>query len=446
MQDTVPVRAALLPAYPHGKIPLMFAIIRRTARVLITTIILAALLGGSIVPPGDQTEQVRAFTRQIEFDYVGWTINALGVKFQQMALGSGDYLGNDSRHQMMLDYMALVGEIQKLEVQLNDIYADPEVDDPYADSLELRDQLQSLYARRARVGPLAESILQSQVSDVAAEAGLTLGGQPVPPVLFHSTPLPLALIVSPRNIIRQDEDISLTPDLTVDQQAALEYQVDTALDVSSLVVRIGGVGLYPTMVYQTSYLNGYVEVVSHEWTHNFLTLRPLGLNYLASPELRTMNETTASIAGKELGRAILERYYPELVPPPQPVTQPAEPTTPLEPPAFDFNAEMRATRVRVDDLLAAGEIHEAEIYMEARRAFFWENGYHIRKLNQAYFAFYGAYADQPGGGAAGTDPVGAAVRQLRTQSATLADFLNRISWMSSVDQLYQSVGYQPKGK
>jgi hypothetical protein len=424
----------------------MFTTLRRTTRILITLAFLAVLLGGSVVPPGDQTERIRAFTRQIEFDYIGWTINALGVKFQQISLGSGDYLSNDARHQMMLEYMELVAAIQQAEDQLNDVYADPDVGDPFEASSELRAHLQSLYGRRERVGPLAESILQGQISSIAADMGLTLGGQPIPPVLFHSTPLPMALIVSPRDVIRQDEDISLIPDLTIDQQAALENQVETGLDVSSLVVKIGGVGLYPTMVYQTSYLNGYVEVVAHEWVHNFLTLRPLGLNYLSSPELRTMNETTASIAGKEMSQALLEKYYPELIPPPPVAKQPVEPLTPEEPPAVDFNSEMRTTRVRVDDLLAAGNIQEAETYMEARRVFFRENGYLIRKLNQAYFAFYGAYADQPGGGAAGADPVGAAVRQLRAQSPSLGDFLNRISWMWSVDQLYEAAAYQPEGE
>jgi hypothetical protein len=67
-----------------------------------------------------------------------------------------------------------------------------------------------------------------------------------------------------------------------------------------------------------------------------------------------------------------------------------------------------------------------------------QHGYLIRKLNQAYFAFYGAYADTPGG-AAGEDPVGPAVRALRQQSASLADFLNRISWMTSFDQLQAAV-------
>ncbi len=109
-----------------------------------------------------------------------------------------------------------------------------------------------------------------------------------------------------------------------------------------------------------------------------------------------------------------------------------------EPPAFDFRAEMRITRVTVDQLLAEGQVEQAEAYMEARRVFFWENGYRIRKLNQAYFAFYGAYADQPGG-AAGTDPVGAAVRSLRLSSPSLADFIRRISWMSTYDQLQKAI-------
>lgn len=76
--------------------------------------------------------------------------------------------------------------------------------------------------------------------------------------------------------------------------------------------------------------------------------------------------------------------------------------------------------------------------MELRRQFLWDNGYRIRKLNQAYFAFYGAYADSPGG-AAGSDPVGEAVRQLRAQSTSLKDFLNTMSWMSTFEDLQKAV-------
>jgi hypothetical protein len=73
--------------------------------------------------------------------------------------------------------------------------------------------------------------------------------------------------------------------------------------------------------------------------------------------------------------------------------------------------------------------------MEARRRFLWEHGYQIRKLNQAYFAFYGAYADSPGGGAAGQDPVGPAVQELRRRSSSLADFISRIAWVTSFERL-----------
>lgn len=90
--------------------------------------------------------------------------------------------------------------------------------------------------------------------------------------------------------------------------------------------------------------------------------------------------------------------------------------------------------MHVDQLLAAGKIDEAESYMDARRLVFWDHGYHIRKLNQAYFAFYGSYADVPGG-AAGNDPVGAAVRELWNRAASPAAFLRQMSWLSNYEQL-----------
>jgi hypothetical protein len=338
---------------------------------------------------------------------------------------------------LVLEYLDLVTGIQMAEGQLNNIYADPNISDPQSASGDLRQELEGLYDLRETIGPVAEGILQSQISHIVAELDLGLGGQTVPPVLYHNTPLPFALIVSPREVIRQDEDISLLPDFTVDEHVELEEEVDSNLDVSSLVVPIGGVGVYPTMVQETNNLVWLSEVVAHEWTHNFLSLRPLGINYFTSPELRVMNETTASIAGKEIGRAVLDMFYPELVPQPEPGTEPLEPT---EPPAFDFRAEMHETRLTADELLADGKIDEAESYMERRRSFFWEHGYQIRKLNQAYFAFYGAYADEPGGAAgAAEDPVGEAVRALRNQSPSLAVFLKRISWITSFDQLQRVV-------
>ena len=119
---------------------------------------------------------------------------------------------------------------------------------------------------------------------------------------------------------------------------------------------------------------------------------------------------------------------------------------PDQPPKFDFRKEMNITRLHADQLLAEGKIEQAEEYMEERRLVFWENGYHsLRRLNQAYFAFHGAYADEPGG-AAGTveDPIGSAVRALRMKSTSLLQFLNRASWITSYADLQQAVGEDPQ--
>jgi hypothetical protein len=152
-----------------------------------------------------------------------------------------------------------------------------------------------------------------------------------------------------------------------------------------------------------------------------------------------MNETVARIVGNEIGAQVVQRFYPEFAPPPLEPSEskPAEPEDD-EPQGFDFRAEMRETRLRVDDLLEQSKIEEAEAYMEERRQLFWDNGYRIRKLNQAYFAFHGAYADEPG--ERGEDPVGPAVLQLRDQSSSLQEFLDRVAMLTSFEDLQQLIG------
>ncbi len=320
------------------------------------------------------------------------------------------------------------------------MYSDPSIHDPVAASASLRAELAGLNTRQQQIAPMAESVLQEQVTAVLADLGLTTGGQPIPPVMFHITPLPYNLVISPRGKIQEDAAISLIPDLTVDQQVKLENQVEKGLDVSALVVPVGGIGTYPTMIERTTALDWLSDTIAHEWTHNWLTQRPLGLNYETSPELRTMNETTASISGNEISLIVLKRYYPELVPLYAMQTQMVSAHSAPAQASFDFRAEMHTTRVQVDELLAAGKIAEAETYMDQRRQVFWDNGYPIRKLNQAYFAFYGAYADVPGG-AAGEDPVGPAVRALRAQSSSLTAFLKTIAQMSSFKQLQYALAH-----
>jgi len=401
-------------------------------------------LPSSAPPLTDQIEQIRAYTRNLEFDYLTWTFDAAFVKLQAASVGLPYLLPRVTQQQIVLDYLALTQQGLEQEYALEELYADPSVTDKESSSAALRAELAALTSRKQELAPLAESILQEQLGQVLAELGLTTLGQPIPNVLFHITPLPMALIVSRRDRVEEIANISVETEMTLDEQAALENRIDRGLDVSSLVVPIGGVGVYPTMVTRTADLRWLAETISHEWTHNYLTLRPLGFLYDSTPELRTMNETAASISGTEVSSRLLERFYPELLTDTasadQLVSVPADHPDPgdLPRPVFDFRAEMHTTRVTVDALLSGGKIEKAEAYLEARRLIFLQHGYLLRKLNQAYFAFYGAYADVPGG-AAGEDPVGPAVRLLRQQSDSLADFINRISWMTTFEQLKAAV-------
>lgn len=414
---------------------------------IISSISLAILflsLTTSVPRFGSDSEQVHFLSQDHAFDYTSWSYKAAWSKFGQAALGSPRYFDQAEQLRTVREYLKLMDDIQLLENDIRRIYADPAIVDPRAASVQERARLDDLQNQFQVLAPLAEATLEMQVTEAIDDLGLTVGGQPIPWVLFKITPLPQNLVVSRRDRVEQKTSYLLDPNLTVEQAESVESLVDDKMDVSSLVVPIGGVAFYPTMVMRTTSLGWLSDTIAHEWIHIYLAYQPLGWNYTTTPELRTMNETTASIAGNEIGRMVMERYYPELLHRYDSTRQLAAVESGLIgpgtfPPPFDFRAEMHKTRVQADELLAAGKIEEAEAYLEARRQIFWERGYAIRKLNQAYFAFYGAYADAPGG-AAGEDPVGPAVRELRARSASLKDFLDEIGRMDSFDDLKAAIG------
>lgn len=425
---------------PRKKLLHRLRLIWRLLRSGLLFCVLLVILAGSTLLPGDLTNQIEALIRPITFDYGTWTVQAVGYKLAEWGFSFQRFLTPEQQSDLVRDYLAQVGQVQALEAQILLIYADPTITDPATASQDLQASLAEAEETMNQLAPLAESILETQLMNVVREIGLETLGEPFPPSLFESSEVPNALIVSPREEIEQILNIAILPGMSTDKDDNLENQIFDEYDQSALVVPIGGIGTYPTMVMQSTNLTWLAETIAHEWTHNYLTLRPLGLNYETTPELRTINETTASLAGKELGRLILEKYYPEAVPVETTETETASTeSAPVEPEAFVYQTEMRLTREEVDRLLAEGKVEEAEAYMEARRQVFWENGYLIRKLNQAYFAFYGAYNDTPGGGAAGEDPVGPAVQAYRGQFDSLADFLRAIAWVDSFAELQERV-------
>jgi hypothetical protein len=417
-----------------GKFPLAWV---RWGRLGLVLLICVGLAGGGTWTPQGIGERAGWFASASLFDFGGWTLDAVALKVAQSTLHEESYLNSRQLHQLVEQHFRLMGQILDLQGEIADIYADPSRPKPSQVTEPLRNHLQQLQSQAASQETTVEAVLQEQVAYELALQGFAAGGQVLPPVLFHLSAVPLALIVSPREVIREDASLELNPDLPLDEQVNLEDRVAQQLGVSTLVVPIGGIGTYPTMIEKTSSLNWTAETIAHEWTHDYLGLRPLGWNYDASSQMRTINETVADIVGTEIGRQVIAQFYPDLVPPPPAPSAPGLPI--LAPPAFDFQKEMRSTRVQVDQLLAEGKIDEAESYMATQRLVFVQHGFSIRKLNQAYFAFYGAYADQPG--QRGSDPVGPAVEALFQRSRSLGDFLRTAATISSYSELMRLVGW-----
>jgi hypothetical protein len=357
------------------------------------------------------------------------------VKLEQYSLSAAAYITEEQRTLAVRDYFDLLNQAHQLEAQIQVVVSDPNTAVGSEQENELRDELVGLRTQLEAQQPFVESVIQDQISQILRDRGVGTVGLPFPPVAFKFAQLPVTLIVSPREVIRQDANIPLVTTLTLEERVALEDSVSSDLNVSTYVTNIGGIGTYPTMVLESSSLVWVFETVVHEWVHNYLLLRPLGWFQNSNANLRTMNETTASLVGGALGREVVLRYYPELAP--LPVQNNVDPS-PSEPPTFDFRAEMHETRVTADDLLLQGKIEEAEQYMELRRQFFWDHGYRIRILNQAYFAFHGAYADQPQS-ASGDDPVGKAVREYWETLDSPIDFLRQIALMNEFSDLTKAL-------
>jgi hypothetical protein len=124
---------------------------------------------------------------------------------------------------------------------------------------------------------------------------------------------------------------------------------------------------------------------------------------------------------KELGSIVCQRFYStdECIRQVQPD------------PNSEFNGLMRNIRIHVDELLLAGQIEKAEAYMEEQRQSLASKGYYIRRLNQAYFAFHGTYADRP----SSVSPIGTELGYLQEQSRTLRIFLNTAAMIRNREDL-----------
>lgn len=390
------------------------------------------LLGGAM--PGPRQVRNGLLAQQVAgygFNLVTWEAEALSQKLADALNAPAAELSPADGAAEVLAYVARARALSARGAELSRLYSgDPEADKAAIAALEaeiaaLRSEQD---ARRSQV----EQIMEWQVRDELARAGLVTWGRVFPPVQFSFSEPPHKLVVSPRERIDQLYYRMLTPAMSLTAIEEAETGIRDEAGLSAYVASIGGLGAYPTMVIDRAGLPWLLNTVAHEWTHNYLTLGPLGIRYSASNELTIMNETVAEIVGDEIGAQALARYYPDVAAAQAAAAEkPSAQEEAAEEPVFDFNAEMRATRLEVDRLLAAGEVDAAEAYMEARRREFVANGYSLRVLNQAYFAFHGAYGSSP----ASSSPLAVQLSQLREQAPDVGAFLKQVRGFRSPDDL-----------
>jgi hypothetical protein len=258
-----------------------------------------------------------------------------------------------------------------------------------------------------------------------------------PAVRVRITRPPLLLVISPKDQILYLDRIMLSPDLKDEQIEAVEKQVDE-LNLSSLVTELGGFGAaYPAIVSPDLSMKQMVNATTEEWAHQYLAFRPLGCLYFLdcigfsqSREIISMNETLAGMIADEIGDKVYASYYRD---------GDKQIKAVITGPDFDFDREMKETRKKVDLMLEAGKVNEAEEYMESRRLLFVRHGYHIRKLNQAYFAFHGIYGQDP----CAVSPIYDEMTRLRDSYTDFAGFVKDVSNMTRYENLLSAVKRLP---
>jgi hypothetical protein len=409
------------------------SISRKVVLLIIASLLLVSLLGGSCAPSKDFDSYLNSIVKPYRFSIASWEFETLlgGEKQSAMAEEVEDELG------LVTEYFSLVERINSLKSEVAAI----ESGDRQGDLASLEAELNILEEQKAALEEVVRRIITRQIKESLAQQGIfnpldRYIGLKVsfPPVNFRLEPPPYLLVVSPRYRIESMREIALQPSISLGEIEDIEAKVDK-LDVSSLVVALGGYsGTYPTLVTDGASLQFTIDTATEEWLHQYLVFKPLGFLYLLdligvsrNYELAIINETLASMVSKEIGSIVYEKYY-------SPYENSANQSQTPEP-EFDFNQEMREIRKQVDIYLARGKIEQAEAFMEQKRQYLASMGYYIRKLNQAYFAFHGTYADKP----TSISPIGLELEELRSQSTSLEDFLNTVAVMTSRQDLSGSI-------
>ena len=198
---------------------------------------------------------------------------------------------------------------------------------------------------------------------------------------------PKLLVTSPKNKIERGSELLISSSINLKDVEKIENTIEEEENLSSIIIDIGGIAAYPAIVKESNNPRQLFLTFSHEWLHQYLIFHPLGRSYFSSVKMKEINETLANIFSDKLLFSLCLKEF-EL----KEEICSVEGRVKNE---FDYSNFMKNLRLEVDNLLFERKILEAEKLMKDSTLILNNNGFKIRKINQAWFAFNGTYGDSP---------------------------------------------------
>ena len=362
-----------------------------------------------------------------KFNLFRYEIATIGNKFlfsisSLFDFGKEGLIDND-----VVQYKKLTEKIHSIEKQKESI--------TFTDSqtiIQLEKKITDLIKEREFILLRIETQIQKIVRDQIRIEGMDTKGFVFPPVFINVFTPPLLLVTSPRNEILRQKEILLETNMQDTRKSIIEQQMLEENNLSAVVLEIGGLASYPSMIKPHTNFERLFQLTAHEWLHQYLAFYPLGRSIFNNSEMTEINETLAGIFGKTIaakicsGESELSEVYCENY------NQLHSPNT-----TFDYDLFMRETRQTVDHLLTQNQILGAEKYMEERRIQLIKEGVFIRKINQAWFAFHGTYADSP----TSVSPVFSILQKLEKKSANIKEFIDILKNLDNYDEFLKLNDY-----
>jgi len=371
------------------------------------------------------------------FSIVQWELRHLPLKWTHLLweLYPGNKPLDFERNSIVHEYLSTTLQLQKEQDNLADAATTtPLIDSASKNYIDLKNkEVVRLSRKREELRGRAEEAIESAVSRAANNHGLGFTfGILLPPTDFRLGDPPHLLIISRRDKIVMSDSKLINPNLKWSERAEIENRAELYENTSALVDDLAGLGTYPAIVSDKDSLRQIMRTAAHEWLHNYWIMKPLGRNMWNSQNMQILNETAADLVGNELGDEAftilgndIENAYKY------------DTFSSSNPHLFTI---LRETRINVEEMLKNGNIEEAEKYMRKQLWNLKLGGYNIRKLNQAYFAFRGNYAEGP----ASISPIGSDLRELRDYYSTLGEFIESVSKIGDFEQFHYLLNLKRK--